>query len=49
MQSLTEKHVHCWNILPSEGTEVAVGGAASTKIRSNSKKLAKMLIAESKI
>ena len=32
-------------ILPSEGMEVAVGGAASTRISSNNKKLAKMLIA----
>ena len=36
-------------VLPNEGTEVAVGGAASTKIRSNSRKLAKILIAERKI
>ena len=32
--------------IPSSGIDVAVGGAASTKISNSSRKLAKMLMAE---
>ena len=38
--------IRCYAVtLPSIGTELAVGGAASTKMRSNTRKLPNTLIA----